>query len=426
MHGYLVASGVAVTLLFGVPIGAGLGLVGLAIMYIEGSEKTLAVLSVWNAFNTFTFSALPLFLYMGEVLLKSGISTKVYNAVGPIFTRVPGQLLHTNIAACAAFGAVSGASMSTAAAIGSTAYPELKERGYHKGAVVGTLAAGGTLGLLIPPSLAFVIYGAMMEVSIGDLFLAGIIPGLILASLFSMVVLVKYFLNRDIAPDVDNPQPLGAAILGLLKIWPFAILIFSVLGVIYLGVATPTEAAGIGFMTAIVMGFAWGELTITKLKEALVSATINFCAIIFVVAGALILAQAISVIALPTQIVSAISAWGFSPLGLFAVICVVYIILGTIFDGVSLMLVTLPVVFPVLTSVGFDPIWLGVAVVILVELGMLTPPVGINLFVISGITRGDVSVMAAAKEAIPFWFCMIAMIGILILFPSIALWLPSL
>lgn len=425
MAWFVIAVGLVLIAVTGTPIGVGLALTGLAMLhFVAGGAEQLAVTAVWNAFTDFTLSAVPLFIFMGEILLLSGVSKRIYAAIAPLFQRVPGRLLHSNVAVCTVFGAISGASMSTAAAVGSVAYSELEERGYHQPTVVGTLAAGGTLGLLIPPSLSLVIYGATMEVSIGQLFLAGIFPGLMLASFFMVIILVQALRNSELAPESVNSGKVNI-VLGLLSIWPVGFLIFAVLGTIYLGLATPTEAAGLGVAAAIVVGFTWGELTPRKLLSAFISGTITFCSIGLVVLGALILAQSISILGLPLQIVQWISSLEVSPYTILILIVVFYLVLGCFFDGISLLLMTLPVVFPVMTSLGFDPVWLGVVITILIEIGMLTPPVGINLFVLTAITQGNVTLGEAARATIPYWI--ILLIGVLIIsvFPQIALFLPN-
>lgn len=421
------ALGVLLTGLSGIPVGVGLGLTGLFILeFFAGNAMSLAVTSVWNVFNDFLLSAIPMFIIMGEILLASGVSGKLYGAASPMFRRVPGGLLHTNIAVCTIFGAVSGASTSTAAAVGSVAYPEMKKRGYDRASVVGTLAAGGTLGLLIPPSLALLIYGATQGVSIGRLFMAGILPGLLLAAAFMAVILIKALRHPELSPHDPERNAFGAIIMGLLRIWPILFLIFAVLGTIYLGIATPTEAASLGVVTSVVIGFTWGNLTLPKLFGALKDATIVFGTLGVVLIGALILAQGISILGVPSQVMAGIGTLEVSPYVVFALVVVLYIVLGCFFDGISLMLMTLPVVYPVLTGLGFDPIWLGVMITMLIEIGMLTPPVGLNLYVLVAVTRGEVSLMQAARATLPFWLVMTASIGVFTLFPEIVLFLPDL
>ena len=423
----VLALGVLITGLVGMPVGVGLGLTGLTILhFFAGGATPLAITTIWNVFNDFLLSAIPMFIFMGEIMLASGVSKKLYSAASPLFRRIPGGLLHTNIAVCTIFGAVSGASTSTAAAVGAVAYPELKERGYDRSVVVGTLAAGGTLGLLIPPSLALLIYGATQGVSIGQLFLAGIIPGLLLAAAFMVVIFVMALRNPQISPLDPLRTPFLRIVIGLLRIWPIVFLIFAVLGTIYLGIATPTEAASLGVVTSIVVGFTWGNLTLRKLLNAFRDATVVFGTLGVVLIGALILSQAISILGVPSQVMSAIGALDVSPYVIFALVVAVYLVLGCFFDGISLMLMTLPVVYPVLTGLGFDPVWLGVMITLMIEIGMLTPPVGLNLYVLVAVTRGEVSLGKAAYATLPFWLVMTGAILLFTIFPQIVTLLPRL
>jgi C4-dicarboxylate transporter, DctM subunit len=418
--------GILLTGVTGIPIGVGLSLTGLAILhFLVGGATALSVSAVWNVLTDFIMSAVPLFIFMGEILLVSGISNRVYTAFTPMFQRMPGKLLHTNIAVCTMFGAVSGTSMSTAAAIGSVAYPELKRRGYSPPFVVATLAAGGTLGLLIPPSLSLLIYGATQGVSIGRLFLAGILPGLLMALLFMLVIFVRCLRHNNLCPPQVERTPLTQQIAGLIKIWPLGILIFAVLGTIYAGLATPTEAAGLGVAASIVIGFTWGDLTWARLLAAFQSSIFVFGTIGFVLIGALTLAQAISAYGLPYQTVEAIGHLEVSKYTILGLVVIVYLILGMFFDGVSLMLMTLPVVYPVMTALGFDPIWLGVVITILVEVCMVTPPVGINLYVLVAITKGDVTLAQAAAYTVPFWIMLLVGLLLFTIFPEIVLFLPN-
>lgn len=423
----IIGVGLLVIAVTGVPIGIGLALTGLAILrFVAGGGEMLAITSVWNVFTDFTLSAVPLFIFMGEILLVSGVSTRIYNAVGPLFTGVPGKLLHTNIVVCTLFGAVCGASTSTAAAVGSVAYPELRRRGYEPGVVVATLAAGGTLGLLIPPSLSLLLYGATQGVSIGRLFLAGVLPGLMLAALFMLVILIHGLRRPGIAGAETEKLAWGARLAGLLHIWPFGFLVFSVLGTMYMGLATATEAAALGVVASIIVGFWWGDLRVRSLLGAFQTATRVFAAIGIVMLGALVLAQSLTVLGLPQQVMSGIGSMGVSKYWVLVLVCIVYFILGCFFDGISLLLMTLPVVYPLMMGAGFDPVWTGVIVTILIEVGMLTPPVGMNLYVLSAITRNEVSLGQAASAAVPYWIMMLLGLVILTLFPAIVLVLPNL
>lgn len=422
----ILLGGLIVIGLVPVPIGFGLALTGLTILhFVVGNATDLAVTAVWNVFNEFTLSAVPLFIFMGEIMLVSGVSGRLYNAISPLFTRVPGKLLHTNIVVSTLFGAVSGASTSTAAAVGSVAYPELVKRGYDRPTVVGSLAAGGTLGLLIPPSLSLLIYGATQQVSIGRLFLAGIVPGVLFALMMMAMIVFLTRRRPSLVPQEDEPIAWHRALAKLLTLWPLGFLIFAVLGTIYLGLATPTEAAGLGVAAAVILGFFWGELTPRKLWLAFVDSVQVFVTIGVVMLGALILAQALSVLGVPFQILSWIESMQFSPIMVLIIVCIFYLVLGCFFDGISLLLMTLPIVFPVMTSVGFDPVWLGVVITILIEIGMITPPVGMNLYVLTAISGNEVSLLQAAKASVPYWLLLLLGVALLTVFPQIVLFLPN-
>jgi len=420
-----IAGGFALTAVTAVPLGIGIAVTGLAILHwLANGATSLAITAGWNVLTDFLLSAIPLFIYMGEILLRSGLSSRVYNAIAPLFVRVPGRLLHTNIAVSAMFGAISGASTSTAAAVGGVAYPELSKRGYDRRVVVATLAAGGTLGILIPPSLSLLIYGATQGVSIGRLFLAGVVPGLMMALLF-MVVIFIHAKFENITPATEPPPPShGRILLNLLQLWPIVVIAFATLGTIYLGIATPTEAAALAVVSAIVIGFLVGDLTLAKLVDSFVSGTIVFASLGIVIVGALILSQAISILAVPTKLVALVTGLGLSKWALLLLVVLFYVVMGCFFDGLSLMVMTLPFVFPLMTAY-FDPVWFGVILTVLIEIGLLTPPVGLNLFVLVAIARGEVSLEAAARAVTPYWIMMLLAILIMTVFPAVALWLPN-
>jgi tripartite ATP-independent transporter DctM subunit len=338
---------------------------------------------------------------------------------------VPGGLLHTNIAVCTLFGAVSGSSLSTAAAVGSVAYPEMTGRGYDRRAVVASLAGGGTLGLLIPPSLSLLIFGALTETSIGQLFLAGIVPGLMLAGLFMAYIFVRALAAPDLAPAAGDPVRLRAVLAGLLGLWPFLLLIVAIMGSIVFGIATPTEAAGLGVIATILVGRFWGTLTLRTLGESLFRATLLYASIAFVVMGATILAQAVSLLAVPQAILEGVRASGLGPLEVLGLVVLVYLVLGCFFDGLSLMVMTLPITFPLMTGLGYEAVWLGVVITIMIEIGQVTPPVGLNLSVLVSVTRGEVSLGEAAAATVPYWLILLLGVGLLTAAPQLALFLPG-
>ena len=422
----LLVGGLSVFAGSGLALGAALGLTGLLILhFLAGGSTYVAVDAVWNVLNSFTLSAIPLFIMLGEVMLRSGVSQKTYSALTPLFQRVPGGLLHTNIAVCTLFGAVSGSSLSTAAAVGSVAYPEMTERGYDRRMVVASLAGGGTLGLLIPPSLSLLIYGALTETSIGRLFLAGVLPGLLFAAMFMLYIFLRCLSRPGLAPKSGAKAGAATILLKLLSLWPFLLLIIAIMGSIAFGIATPTEAAGVGVIATIVVGRFWGTLTVRSLAESFYAAILLFASIAFVVMGATILAQAVSLLGVPQSILEAVRAAELGPLQVLVLVVLIYLVLGCFFDGLSLMIMTLPIVVPLMVGLGYDAIWLGVIITILIEIGQVTPPVGLNLSVLVSITKEKVSLGEAAVATIPYWLILLAGILVLAMVPRIALFLPS-
>ncbi len=424
---FVIIVGMAVIGLTALPLGIGIGAIGLFILhYLADGASSLAITSVWNVLTNFLLSAVPLFMFMGEILLRSGLSRRIYAAIAPLFNRIPGKLLHTNVVVCTLFGAVCGASSSTAAAVGSVAYPELKKRGYDQPIVLATLAAGGTLGLLIPPSLSLLIYGATQGVSIGRLFLGGVIPGIVLALLFMCWIWIQARRRPETSPgDESERRSLGETLLGLLSIWPLLVLAFVILGTIYLGIATATEAAALGVVATIGIGFYLRELSIKDLFNAFVSGTLIWATLATVIVGAVMLAQSISILAIPGALVLYIRDAGLTPYVVLFLLVIVYLVLGCFFDGLSMMLMTLPVVFPLITSLGFDQVWFGVILTILIEVGLLTPPVGLNLFVLMAISKNSVPIHVLGLACVPYWVIMLGSVALFTVFPSLVLWLPS-
>ncbi|KGJ03025.1 TRAP transporter, DctM subunit [Paracoccus halophilus] len=425
----LIVIGLTVFALGGIPLGAALAGVGLILYHFfagGGGNMALAFEGVWSTFNNFTFSSIILFVLVGDLFFAGGLSKKSYGALAPLFRRIPGKLLHTNVVVCMLFGAVSGTSSATAAAIGAAAYPELERRNYHAGTVVGSLAASGTLGLLIPPSLALILFGAMTDNSIGRLFLAGVLPGILLGLGFMALIAIKSRLRPEIVPVETEIPGWGEAILALFDLWPLFILMFAVLGPLYSGLATPTESAAVGFVFVLLLGFTVGGLTLRNLGPILVSTMVKYGAIALVVIGAVVLKNAVAILGLPRDLIEAAANSGLGRYAVFALIVLAYLILGCLFDGISLLLLTVPFIAPMLIGQGFDPIWLGVMVTVLIEIGMITPPVGPNLFILSTISGNRVSVGEAARETLPYWLLLLAGIAFFTMFPGVVTWLPDL
>lgn len=425
----IIIAGLTLFALSGVSLGATLAGTGLILYHFfvgGGGNMSLAFEGVWNTFNNFTFSSIILFVLVGDLFFASGLSKKSYGALSPLFQRVPGQLLHTNVVVCMLFGAVSGTSSATAAAVGAAAYPELERRSYHPATVVGSLAASGTLGLLIPPSLALILFGAMTDNSIGRLFLAGVVPGILLGLSFMVLIALKTKLNPDLLPKVAEVPSWSETIRSLMDLWPLVVLMIAVLGPLYSGLATPTESAAVGFMAVLVLGWTVGEISHRNLGRILMETMMKFGAIGLVVIGAVVLKNAVAILGLPRDLIEVATNSGLGKYAVFALIVLAYVILGCLFDGISLLLLTVPFIAPMLMNQGFDPIWLGVMVTILIEIGMITPPVGPNLFILSTISNNRVSVGEAARETLPYWILLLGGIAFFTMFPEIVTWLPNL
>ncbi|WP_170386265.1 TRAP transporter large permease [Ruegeria atlantica] len=412
----------------GVALGATLMAAGLTLFGLfvgGGGNLAIAFEGVWATLNNFAFSAILLFVLIGELFFASGLSTRSYGAVAPLFQRIPGRLLHTNVVVCMMFGAVSGTSSATAAAVGAAAYPELSRRKYHKGTIVGSLAAAGTLGLLIPPSLTLILFGAMTDTSIGKLFLAGIVPALGFGLAFMIFIAARTQINPSLLPKEYERLGLVHCLTALVQVWPLIFLMFSVLGPLYSGMATPTESAAFGFFMVLLLGLTIGDLTPTSLVPVLMSAMAKYGAIVFVIVGAVVLKTAVAMLGLPRELIAFISESGLGPYTVFFGIVVIYIALGCLFDGISMLLLTVPFIAPLLFGLGFDPVWLGVIITILIEIGMVTPPVGPNLFILSSIANNEVSVGEAARETLPYWLILLSGIAILTIVPEVVTWLPD-
>jgi len=420
----IAAFGLVFLLLFsGIPVAVGLGLVGLLIATIFLGHVQSLGWACWNICTNFVLVAIPLFIFMGQILLHSGISDRLYSGSTALLGKLPGSLLHANIASCAVFAAISGSSVATAATIGTVAIPELEKRGYEPKIVLGSLAAGGTLGILIPPSICMIIYGAMAEESVGQLFIAGVFPGIMLSLSFMVFIALRVMTKPGIAPAFEGMRwsQRGSSIL---RMWPVVIIMFMVLGGIYLGVVTPTEAAALGSFAALVIALAFRRLNWQILKGCLRDTAKSTAYIMFLVVGAQLLTGTLSMLRVPDNAVLWVGSLAVSPLLVLVFIYILYLFLGCFMDGISMMVVTLPVVVPILRSLGFDLIWFGVALVILVEMALLTPPVGLNVYVIHGL-RPDRPMSEVFRGIIPFFLLMFLGLIIVTVFPIIATWLPS-
>ena len=395
--------------------------------FLAGGAHSMMGAAVWDSIQMYALVAVGCFILMGQIILKSGISQKAYRCMAPLMERIPGGLLHTNIAICALFASIFGASAATTAVVGSSAFPELKARKYNFGLTMGTVAAGGTLGIMIPPSAAFIIYGALTETSVGALFAAGIGPGILLAILFSIYVAVKCIRNPEFAPRSEAVEPLLSALKRLIGIWPIVVLIGVVLLPILAGWSTATEASGIGVFGSIVVGMLYGDLTFKQIIESVQESTHTFCMLLLVVCSAMLLAKSAALVGLPRSLSLYIGGLDVGPTVVMIGLIVMYLLLGCLFDGISFMVMTLPFVFPIITAFGFGGIWFAVVLVVLIEIGQLTPPVGLNLYVIQAITDSDdVTLEDVVRGVWPFFWILGGFVVALICFPQIATFLPKL
>lgn len=379
--------------------------------------------STWNSLNSWSLTALPLFILMGEILFRTAISTRLLNGLVPWLSNVPGRLLHINIVACSLFAAVSGSSAATTATVGKITLDELSKRGYDRSLAIGSLAGAGTLGFLIPPSLIMIIYGVLSDTSIGKLFIGGVIPGLLLAVFYSMYIALRAIMKPSIVPAADERYSFAEKLKAIKDLIPVLLLVFVVLGGIYLGFTTPTEAAAIGVLGALILAVAYRNLSWHNFREALLQAVQTSCMICLIIAGAAFLSQVVGFVGIARGISVYITSLDMSPYMLLVVLGLMYLVLGMILDGISIVVMTLPIVLPIVTAAGFDPLWFGIYLVIMVELSQITPPVGFSLFVIQGISYEPVSFIIRAT--LPFLIIMILMVVLLALFPDLVLYLPE-
>jgi len=375
----------------------------------------------WN--NSFILTAIPLFIFMSEVLLRSKVSEQLFRGISPWVSYLPGGLLHTNVLACAVFAAVSGSSSATTATIGTVAIPEEKRRNYNKRLMLGTLCGSGSLGLLIPPSIVMILYAVIVGESVGMLFIGGILPGIMIATLFVIYIGCVSLLRPQVGLVIEK-LPLKPRLKGLLGVMPTGILIFMVLGGIYLGWATPTEAAAVGAGGAVIISLMGRTLNYQRLKEAMFGAVKTSSMIMFIVMGAAIYAMSIAYLGLGARAAEFIGSLTVSRYLILGCAAILYLGLGCLMDGASMMLLTLPVLYPIMMGLGFDSVWFGVALVILIEIAQITPPVGFNLFVLHGISGEPIGEIVLAS--IPFFLLLLLGFVIVTIFPSIILFLPHL
>ena len=398
------------------------GVVGIALFSDAPLGEVMAT-TIWGASNSWALAALPLFIWMGEILFRSRLSQDMFTGLSPWMNRLPGRLLHVNIFGCAIFAAVSGSSAATAATIGKMAIPELSQREYPESLILGTLAGSATLGLLIPPSIILIVYGVATEQSIARLFIAGVLPGILLVVLFVGYVVIWSLFNKDKIPPGDADIPFAEKIKKSKNLIPVLLLISGVIGSIYTGIASPTDAASVGVVLAMVLSWHSGTLNKQTFKDGLIGATKTSCMIAFILTGAAFLTVAMGFTGIPKLLAQWIGSFQLSAYSLLGALTVFFIILGCFLDGISVVVLTTSVILPMVEQAGIDPLWFGIFVVIVVEMSQITPPVGFNLFVIQALTGRNI--LHVAKAATPFFLLLLVALGIIVLAPQIVTFLPN-
>ncbi|HMO47126.1 MAG TPA: TRAP transporter large permease subunit [Rubrivivax sp.] len=413
--------------LLGGGVWVGLTLAGVAWVGMEFFSNRPAgdamAMAIWGSASSWTLTALPLFVWMGEILFRTNLSESMFRGLAPWVNALPGRLLHTNVIGCTIFASVSGSSAATCATVGKMNIPELRKRGYPDAQIIGSLGGPATLGLLIPPSIILIVYGVAAEASIAKLFMAGVLPGLMLALLFSGYLAVWALLNPDKVPKADTGMSLKQKLYESRHLIPVVLLIASVVASIYSGIATATEAAAIGVAGAFVLSAAQGALTWRTFRDSLLGATRLYCMIALILSGAAFMTLSMGYIGLPRQLAEFVGGLNLSPSMLIVVLGVFYILIGCFLDGISTIVLTMAVVLPIIQAAGIDLIWFGIFLVITVETAQITPPVGFNLFVLQGMTGKQVTYIA--RVCAPYFLLMVAALAILWFFPGIATWLPG-
>lgn len=411
----------------GTPIAAGLGLVGFMLIYIfapAGVSEGIAAVS-WASVNSFTIMAIPLFILMGNIFSESGLARVVYAGLAPLMQRYfPGGLLQTNILTGALFAACSGSSIATTSAIGIVSIPEMEARGYERRLAIGSVTGAGALGILIPPSIGMIVYGEITGQSVGRLFIGGIIPGIILTCIYMVYIAITLKRHPQLGPPRETQMPLRECIIKSLSAWPVVIIAVSVIGSIYGGIATPTEAAAVGAFFALVLSAIYRLVTWEKIKKVTWTTMRVTAMILLLFVSTKVMQLGIAVLQIPQDIVSWAVAMGLSKWAILGMIYILYLILGMIMEFLAALLMTLPITFPVLMAAGFDPIWCGIVVTVLGECALLTPPVGMGLFVVQGL-RPDFKFGDIVGGSMPFFGCIMLLLVILTIFPQLVTWLPT-
>lgn len=414
-------------LLLGSSVWIGLALMGVAWVGMELFTSRPAgdamITTIWTSSSSWTLTALPLFIWMGEILYRTRLSEDMFRGLAPWMGKLPGGLLHTNIAGCTIFAAVSGSSAATLTTVGKMSIPELRSRGYPEYMIIGTLAGAATLGLMIPPSLTLIVYGVSINESITKLFMAGIIPGLVLAGLFMLYIVGWHFLRRDQRPTREPSMSIGHMFRESRFLIPVLVLVFTVIGSMYFGWATATEAAAVGVLGALTLATVQGSLNWATFSASLMGATRTSAMIALILMGAAFLSLAMGFTGLPRALAAWIDGMQLSPIVLIMALTVFYVILGMFLDGISSVVLTMAIVEPMIRQAGIDVIWFGIFIVVVVEMAQVTPPIGFNLFVLQGMTKHEISYIS--KTAIPMVGLMLLMVVILVVWPELATWLPE-
>ncbi len=379
--------------------------------------------TIWGTASSWTLTALPLFVWMGEILFRTKLSENLFKGLSPWMQKLPGGLIHVNVVGCALFAAISGSSAATVATVGKMSIPELRKRNYPEKILLGSLAGSGTLGLLIPPSIILIIYGVAVQESIAKLFIAGIIPGIMIALIFMSYVIIWSLINKKEMPKILEEYSFLEKIKRSKQLLPVILLISAVIGSIYTGVATATEAASLGVVGALILSYFQKSLTLKTFKSSLLGATKTSCMIAFILAGSTFLSLAMGFTGLPRNLAIWIQGMELSPYVLILVLMIFYIILGMFLDGISAVVLTMAIIEPMIRQAGFDMIWFGIFLVIVVEMAQITPPVGFNLFVLQGMANKDMGYIA--RSAFPLFLLMVLAVILVVIFPEIALWMPE-
>lgn len=411
---------------FAVPIAASLGWLGLALQFLDTPMPLHRALGdmVWQTGTDFLLVAIPMFVLLGEILLRAGITERMYEGIVKWLGWLPGGLMHSNIGSSALFAATSGSSVATAATIGTIAIPQIEKRGYNEQLFLGTIAAGGTLGILIPPSINLILYGLLTDTSVPELYLAGFIPGFLLALLFMVTVVILCKVKAGWGGETVNAD-WATRFAALPSLIPPIGIFLVVVGSIYAGIATPTEAASLGVVAAMILAAFNGKLTISMLRAAVEGTMRTTSMIMLIILAAVFLNFVLSVIGLTQALADFVTGLGLSPFNTLLLIVALLIFLGCFMETLSMLLVTAPLITPIVVALGYDPVWFGVLLMVLLETALITPPIGINLYVVQAV-RGKGEMLDVMKGALPFVGTMFAMIALLLAFPQIALWLPSL